>query len=264
MNCITSITPAICKLMDIPLPSLSETTLINALMEDARTKESGRVERCLVFAPDAIGSKIYETHSELFQKVLDHAYLDVPMRSVYPPVTPVCFASMFTGAMPDCHGIGRYEKPVLQCDTLFDALIRAGKKVAIVAVEGCSISLIFRNRVMDYFVEPYDTEVTGRTIQLIEQDRHDFILAYNQEYDDTLHRTTPNSVEAIQALKNNIDNFDKIAQACEVHWKGHNRLIMFTPDHGAHIDPTSGKGMHGEDIPEDMLVNHFYACRQFG
>jgi predicted AlkP superfamily pyrophosphatase or phosphodiesterase len=186
------------------------------------------------------------------------------MRAVYPTVTPVCFASMFTGATPECHGITKYEKPILRCDTLFDALIRAGKKPAIVAVEGCSISLIFRNREMDYFIETYDGQVAERTIQLIEEGRHDFILAYNQEYDDVLHRTTPYSEEAIQALRNHVTVFDMIARGFEAHWRGYDRLIMFTPDHGAHISVTTGQGTHGEDIPEDMLISHFFGVGRAG
>jgi predicted AlkP superfamily pyrophosphatase or phosphodiesterase len=244
-------------MMGVSPLEISEDTIIGALEEYARTKGIGRVDKCLVYAPDAIGTKIHDEHSQLFQRVLDHAPLKVPMRAVFPTVTPVCFASMFTGATPERHGITKYDKPVLQCDTLFDALIRAGKKPAIVAVEGCSISLIFRNREMDYFIETYDEQVVERAIQLIEEDRHDFILAYNQEYDDVLHRTTPYSEEAIRALRNHVSAFDRIARAFEAHWKDYDRLIMFMPDHGAHISATSGRGTHGEDIPEDMLVNHF-------
>src|SRR5258706_14345046 len=54
------------------------------------------------------------------------------------------------------HGIKRYERPVLSCDTIFDALARAGKKVAIVAVRDSSIDLIFRERPIDYFSPTYD------------------------------------------------------------------------------------------------------------
>jgi hypothetical protein len=245
-------------MMGVPLPSLSEDTVISALEHDVRTKGIDRIEKCLVFAPDAIGTMIYGKHRDLFAEVLKHAPLDVPMRSVYPTVTPVCFASMFTGAIPERHGITKYEKPILRCDTLFDALIRAGRNPAIIAVEGCSISLIFRNREMDYFIETYDAEVKERAIQLIEQDKHDFILAYNQEYDDVLHRTTPYSDQAVQALKNHLSTFGEIARAFRNCWKRYNRLIMFTPDHGAHVSSTTGQGTHGEDILEDMLVNHFF------
>jgi hypothetical protein len=39
-------------------------------------------------------------------------------------------------------------------------------------------------------------------------------------------------------------------------WEKYNRMIWFAPDHGAHIDPQSGKGIHGDNIPKDMLVQH--------
>ena len=257
MPCITSITPTICKMMDIPIPSISEDTIIDALCDSALSRGISKVDKCFVYAPDAIGSKIFSEHRELFEKVLGHAPINVQMTSVFPSVTPVAFASMFTGAMPERHGITKYNKPVLQCDTLFDALIRAKKNPAIVAVEDCSISLIFRERKMDYFIEKYDEEVTSRALQLIEENRHDFILAYNQEYDDALHKTTPYSDQAINALINHINTFDRLAQAVETHWAKYNRMIMFTPDHGAHIG-SNGQGTHGDDIPDDMLINHFF------
>ena len=65
--------------------------------------------------------------------------------------------------------------------------------MAIVAVADSSIDRIFRNRNIDYFSEIYDKQVTSRTIQLIKANVHDFIVAYHQEYDDALHRSTPES-----------------------------------------------------------------------
>ena len=46
---------------------------------------------------------------------------------------------MYTGAQPEVHGIRKYEKPVIRIDTLWDALVRAGKKAAIVADNKCSM-----------------------------------------------------------------------------------------------------------------------------
>ena len=57
--------------------------------------------------------------------------------------------------MPDVHGIQEYIKPVLQTDTLFDAFLRAGKRVAIISTDGDSMSRIFLERNMDYYF--YDT-----------------------------------------------------------------------------------------------------------
>jgi hypothetical protein len=82
-------------------------------------------------------------------------------------------------------------------------------------------------------------------------------VAYHQEYDDTLHKSHPQSEAAIKAVRNHVDSFVKIANQCQLSWKKYNRLVMFAPDHGAHIDPDTGKGTHGKDIPEDMNINHF-------
>ena len=140
----------------------------------------------------------------------------------------------------------------------------AGKRVAIVAVLDSSIDRIFRNRAIDYFSETYDPEVTERTLQLLEEDRHDFVLAYHQEYDDTLHRTTPRSPEAVEALKSHVDAFVRLARAAHESWSPYHRVLGFVPDHGAHVDPHTGKGTHGLDIHEDMDVRHFYGVFRQG
>lgn len=257
-NCIISVTPTICKLMKITPPSCSDGDIIQSLVERSEVKQISQIEKCLIYAPDAIGTNLYKKYPSLFADILQHAPIKVNLYSVVPPKTPVCFASMFTGAMPNIHGIQEYKKSVLECDTLFDALIRAGKKVAIVAVANSSIDCIFRNRNIDYFSEIYDEQVTSRTIQLIEANEHDFIVAYHQEYDDALHKSTPESEIAIEAVKNHVDSFVKIAKHCKLAWGKYHRLIMFTPDHGAHIDPDTGRGTHGKDISEDMEIYHFY------
>ena len=89
-------------------------------------------------------------------------------------------------------------------------------------------------------------------------DQHDLVLAYNQEYDDTLHRTEPFSEKAIQAMKNHISSFEKLSTAFNDSWNQYDRLIVFAPDHGAHTDTETGKGTHGLDIPEDMDLIHYY------
>ncbi len=258
-DCITSLTPTLCRLMGIEPPTLSEQHVLQAVVETGQTEFSRtRLDRCFIYAPDAIGTSLYYEYSSYFKPVLRYAPLVVPLESVFPTKTPVCFASMFTGALPEVHGIKVYEKPVLNCDTIFDALSRAGKKVAIVAVENSSIDRIFRERPIDYFSEHYDDQVTYRVLTLLRANEHDFILAYHQEYDDSLHSTHPKSQLSLKAIRNHIRSFAHMAKSCRKHWKGHNSLILFAPDHGAHVDPTTGKGTHGLDIQDDMQVTHFF------
>lgn len=218
----------------------------------------GRARRALVFAPDAIGRVQTGRYPRLRETVLALAPHAFPMRAAYPPKTPVCFAGMFTGAGPSVHGIRRYEKPVLACDTLFDAVIRTGRRAAIVAVADSSIDRIFRGRDVDYLSEPDDSSVLDRAIDLIRPDGHELVVAYQQAYDDLLHRSDPFGPEALAALEGHVRAFERLLEAVRKHWAGHPRVSVFAPDHGAHLDAGSGRGDHGLDIPEDMEVEHFW------
>jgi hypothetical protein len=216
------------------------------------------VERCLVYAPDALGRQVFARLPGLAGEVRRVAPVWAPLRSVFPPKTPVCFASMFTGAYPEAHGIREYERPVLECDTVFDELISAGRKVAVVSVKDASVDVIFRGREMDYFSEPYDGDVTARVLELLEGRRHDFILAYHQEYDDILHNSGAFSRDALAAARRHVAAFNQMSEKARECWRDATGMLAFTPDHGGHDDPATGKGTHGEDIAGDMEVVHFF------
>jgi len=261
---IGGVTKTVCDLFGIECDDGSPEASFPAVVESARALGIDRCERVLLYAPDAIGLHLCAAFPEVIHPVDQEAPIVVRVQSVIPPVTPVCFATMFTGQPPSVHGIRRYEKPVLRSRTLFDRLIEAGKRVAVVAVSQSSIDRMFCDRALDYFSEKYDPEVTERTLRLLESDRHDFILAYHQEYDDTLHRTGPRAEEAIMAMQRHVDSFVLLAQAVERSWGTHHRMLGFVPDHGGHVDPVTGKGTHGADTPEDMDVQHFFGVFRRG
>ena len=254
---IASLTPTLCHLLGVKSPQISEEPALDMIISTLEEKNLP-LEKSLIIAPDAIGAHLWQTHEDELRELLSLASLKVALRSVFPPKTPVCFASMFTGAQPENHGIQSYTRPVLECDTFFDALIRAGKKVAIIAVKNSSMDLLFKNRDMDYFLEGDDKAVTERTQEVIRGDEYDVIAVYQQDYDDNLHKTEPFSDICIQALEQHIQDFMEMAKAANEHWKDTSHVIAFTPDHGAHVDKATGKGDHGIDIPEDMNLFHCY------
>jgi hypothetical protein len=257
---IASVTPTLCRLLSVEPPAVCSAPALELVL----ALGLARVERVLVYAPDAIGRVFLYNHPDLKRRLVAASDVQVELRSMTPPKTPVCFASMFTGALPEVHGIRKYERSVLVCDTLFDALARAGKRAAIVAVKGCSMDIIFRNRPIDYYTEEDDQQVTERALELVRECRHDFIVAYHQEYDDTLHRTRHDGPEALAAAGRHVETFARLSQATEEHWAGYNDALVFAPDHGAHFDAAKGKGDHGEDIPEDMDVLHYWRLRPAG
>ena len=194
----------------------------------------------------------------MFAGLRADGFLEVPLQSVVPAKTPVCYASMFTGLPPAGHGITQYQKPVLACRTIFDVLPAYGQRAAIVAVKESSIDRIFRGRRADYFSEPDDQAVAARALALINAGEHDFLLVYQQAYDDHLHAADPWDAPAEQAIAGHLAAFRELAGAFDEKWAGLPHAVLFAPDHGAHVDPATGKGTHGDAVPADMDVAHFW------
>ena len=216
-----------------------------------------KADRIFMYNPDAIAQWVYEKYAHLMDEAIDYTDAKVPLCTVMPSVTPVCFATMYSGTQPEVHGIRRYEKPVLTVDTLFDALIRAGKKCAIIAESGSSMAHIFNEREMDYYI--YDTieEVNATAVQIIIEDKYDFVAVYNGNYDALMHRWGPESVNSLAELRAKSCAFGEFTMLIRKHWKHHNTLVGFAMDHGCHeID--GGCGSHGLDMEEDLNIVHLY------
>ena len=259
MRSITAIAPTLSAIMGIDPHALARGQPLPIVLEAARRSfGEGHAEKCLVYAADAIGDTLFSRHESSFHPVIRHAPVRVRLNAVFPPKTPVCFASIFTGAQPRGHGIRRYERPVLTCDTIFDALARNGGRVAIVAVRDCSMSIIFGGRDIDYFIEKYDGEAVEKTFELLDAGEHDFIVSYNQGYDDAMHKTVPESPLSLRRFRGHVKTFDDLSTRAKEVWGGRDTALMWMTDHGSHIDPVTGRGTHGERIPEDMLVNEFF------
>ena len=255
MYSLDSVTPTVCALMKIDSPNGSTAKPISEIIETAKGR---KIDKILLFAPDAIGEWLYQRHKVEFIDVIEEAPIQLLVKSITPSYTPVCYGSMFTGMKPEEHGITKYMKPVLTVETLFDAASKAGRRVALVAVKDCSIDLIFRGRKIDYYTEKYDPEVIDRVFELLESRDYDLIVAYNQEYDDLMHSSTPTHPEALEAFRRHLKTFKSLAHAFNKKYGGVNRAIAFLPDHGTHVDLESGKGSHGTNSPEDMEVRHFW------
>lgn len=218
-----------------------------------------KADRLLMYNPDAVAQWIYRKYPWFVSEVAALGELELPMKTVMPSVTPVCFGTMYTGAQPCVHGIQKYEKPVIRIDTLFDAMIRAGKKVAIVADEKCSMGKIFLEREMDYFLFKTIGEINAKAAELIMEDKYDFIAVYNGNYDHWMHKFGPESYEAISELRSNSYAFSELCALVKKYWSGHNSLVGFAMDHGCHeID--GGCGSHGLDMEEDLNIMHLYTA----
>ena len=250
---LTGVAAALTQTLGAEAPACADKPL-DILTEFTANK---KIDRVLMYNPDAVALWLFEKYTDIFSPVMLNTQLTLPLQTVMPSVTPVCFATMYTGAEPDVHGIKAYRKPVVKTDSVFDALIRAGKKPCIVSTGDDSMSKIFLEREMDYFIVDTPDEANAKAVELIKEDRHDLICVYNGNYDGTMHKVSPEGREAIDALRHNTAAFAELAQAVRKSWQNHTTLIGFAPDHGCHeIDGASGG--HGLMMPEDMNIIHFY------
>lgn len=218
-----------------------------------------KADRIFMYNPDAIAQWLFEKYSPMFEEALGRTGLQLPLRTVMPSVTPVCFGTMYTGAQPEVHGIRKYEKPVIRIDTIFDAMLRAGKKCAIIAYGTCSMSKIFLERNMDYFIFENVEDANACAAKLIIEDKHDFIVCYNGNYDARMHKTGPESVTALAEIRCNVRAFGALNSLIRSTWRNHRTLMGFAMDHGCHeIDDNCGS--HGLDMPEDLNIVHLYTA----
>ncbi len=258
---ITTVAPTALALAGIEIPESFDTPDEELMRLKAEKGIEGNTDRVVLYNPDAVGLWLYEKYKTMFSAAEEVSDKAVPRTSVMPSVTPVCFASMYSGVLPSVHGIQKYEKPVLKVDTLFDLFLRAGKKCAIVSTAGDSISKIFLERDMDYYIYPSLRQVNAKALKLIKEDTYDLIVIYNGNYDSVMHAKGPESKKALRALKQNIAFYEKLVNRIKSAWKGHTVFYGFCPDHGCHLID-GDRGSHGLDMPEDMNVIHFYGIEQ--
>lgn len=256
--CITDIAATIETLLGVtPRPEMAPP--LHGVLESARAAFGGeQCDRVFMYNPDAIALWIYEKYADKFAPLKEKARYSTVLRSVTPPVTPVCFASMYSGLQPSGHGIHKYEKPVLTCKTVFDDLPLCGRRAAIVSTAGDSMSLVFGGRNVDYFI--YDTlgECNAKAMELISRDEYDLIALYNGDYDHWMHRFGPEGRPSLWALDEDVEMWSRIYDAIREQWTGHRTALAFAPDHGCHYK-FGLFGTHGEDSLSDMYIRHFYA-----
>jgi hypothetical protein len=212
--CITSLRATADWLCSINIEAHmdAENDVVVAL---ADKKLNGRcVDRVVIYNPDAVALWLYQKYTQLFTEAALASDLALPMRSVMPSVAPVCFASMYAGVQPSEHGIQKYEKPVLTIDTFFDALVRAGKKVALITYKECSLGLIYLGRDISYYHYPNGdiSNVNAKAMELLFADEYDVIIIYNGNYDSEMHKSGPESVNSLAELRLNDHVFSILSE----------------------------------------------------
>ena len=254
---LESLAAALAYAMGIEPPQFAEKANEDLAAYVDRCLAGQKADRVFIYNTDAIGQWMIEKYPHFSEEARDRMELALPMRTVNPPMTPCCFGTMYTGAPPKVHGIEVYEKKLITIDTLFDALARAGKKVALLSVRDYSMAVIFAGRDIDYYLLESYSQVNAKAAELILKDEYDFILTYNANYDDTLHKKGPEHPDTLAEMRFNFRTFCMFDEMIRTQWGKHNVLIGTGMDHGCHATE-NGKGSHGENTPEDRNIIHYY------
>lgn len=254
---LDTVCAALCYAMGIPAPAQAAAPNASLCAFVDEKLAGQKADRVVMFNPDAIAQWVHEKYPHLLAEAISRTELQVPLQAVMPSVTPVCFGTMYTGAQPEIHGIRRYEKPVIRIDTIFDALIRSGKKAVIIGDTSCSLGKIFLEREMDYFLYDTEEEINAKAVQVILEDKYDFIVIYNGNYDSRMHKVGTEDVHALGELRYNARTFGMLCELVKTHWQHHRTLVGFAMDHGCH-DIDGNCGSHGLDMPEDLNIVHLY------
>lgn len=257
---LTKLTASISKALNIFAPKQADSALdgMNSFIDGSG---QGKIDRVLLFHPSGIGADFLNNNYDKFQSIKDKIPYRIPFLAEHPPIPATSLTTMYTGVHNNCHGITNNRKTTLITDTIFDTLDKAGKKSAIVTIKNSALYKIFINSAANVFTERYDAEVVSKAAELIKNNEYDFIAVYNQEYDDAIHLSHPNSKIAKKAFKHYITAFDLLSDAAKVFWKDSNTLIGFAPDHGAH-KAWYGLGTYGKYSAEDMNIVHYYGIIQ--
>ncbi|MBR4751337.1 MAG: hypothetical protein IKX88_01530 [Thermoguttaceae bacterium] len=259
---IADLTPTVCAVAGIRAPKTATANQIEKVVDGAKTSFDGRpAQKVLIYCGDCIGDVLLQKYPEDFEGCLKESDAVVLSTNVMQTVTPVCFATIFSGAGPEVHGIKVYEKPVVKVETLFDVFLEAGKKTAIVSQKGNSVITIFRERNIDYLDFPTDEEAYEKTLQILKENDYDLIVVHDCEYDSVMHKVGTEAEKAAEARRTVLKRWLNVVDATDEAWKDFDRLVVFAPDHGSHMPENSSKGVHGMDVRDDAVVNHFYRWR---
>ena len=256
--------PTLCDLFGVARPKGCEVDSLEPVMTLAAERLNRRpVQKGIIFCPDAIGDRQFKERQDDFALLLAETDYLMTGSNVLPSVTPVNFATIFSGLSPAAHGIKKYERPVLKVETIFDTFSDAGKKIALVAENDCSIDKIFRGRKIDYFSRTTNESSFQLAKQLVRQGDYDLIVCYDGGYDSTMHKAGIWADQSIAAMRDSIRRYLELAALCDECWAEYDRVAAFVPDHGSHDLPT-GHGSHGSDSDDDTIVNHAWRIRPAG
>jgi predicted AlkP superfamily pyrophosphatase or phosphodiesterase len=250
---LTCIAPTAAQVLGVRPPRHAEGEALADLASDL-----GGCARLAIVILDGLGMATWraaQEHTPVLNQAAGRHLLQ--LRSVSPPVTPVCLATIATGARPQTHGVLEREDP-FKAETIFEVMREAGRTSGVAGGATCSAARVL-GRWSD-ITRRVGPEGEGREdliltagLRIIEDDQPDLFLTQFLAVDSASHKYGPFTPEAAAAAGSLDSRFGRLLE--DLRERGYGVLAL--ADHGQHpIDPpVKGKrGWHDGSVEEDMIV----------
>jgi uncharacterized membrane protein YbhN (UPF0104 family) len=199
--------------------------------------------------------RLREAHTPFIDRLRAEGTDFVDMVTVYPARTVTCFSSMLTGASPAVHGMHSNFVPNLgvKCDSVFDALRRAGMKGKLVGIAHLidafgeenvrSVTAVMHN-------DEIDDALVSRAKQVLDEKDPDLLVLQLLSVDQTGHARGSYNAEYLRKIEETDRTIEAFLGWCESRGYLEDATVIITADHGQGI----GIGGHGHMSPPERQI----------
>lgn len=258
---LTCVTPTAADLLGLPRPREAEGEPLAQIVESMKP-----CPRLAIVILDGLGLATWRAHGAHTPVINQMAGLHlIQLRSVSPPVTPVCLATIATGARPETHGVRERDDP-FRAETIFEVARQQGRTSGVAGGALCSAARVLGRwsdvtRRVGSEGEEMDDLILVAALRILEEDRPDLLLTQFVALDSAGHKHGPFGPESAQAAAALDRRFGHLLAALRKRGYG----VLALADHGQHpVDPPVDgcRGWHDDTTEETMLVPMLWAGSQ--
>ena len=256
---LTCIAPTAAEVLGLARPREAEGEVVTQVVADLKD-----CRRVAIVILDGLGMATWraaQARMPMLNRMASRHLMQ--LRSVRPPVTPVCFATIGTGASPERHGVREREDP-FRAETIFEVARRHGRTSGVAGGATCSATRVLGRwsdvtRRVGSDGEERDDLILAAGLRIIEEDQPDLFFTQFVALDSASHDYGPFSPEAAEAAGALDGRLGRLLVTLRERGYG----VLALADHGQHpIDPpVDGKrGWHDDSTEQSMIVPLVWAA----
>jgi predicted AlkP superfamily pyrophosphatase or phosphodiesterase len=250
---LTCVAPTAAHALGLPRPRDAEGEPLEQVVADLTP-----CPRLAIVILDGLGMATWRAareHTPVLNEIARRRLVE--LRSVVPPVTPVCLATIGTGASPKTHGIQEREDP-FKAETIFEVVRQAGRTSGVAGGAITSSTRVLGRwsdvtRRVGSEGEEREDLILAAGLRIVEDDQPDLFFTQFLSVDSVSHKHGPFTPAAAAAAGALDRRFGRLLEGLRRRGYG----VLAVADHGQHPiePPVKGKsGWHDGSVEEDMIV----------